>query len=169
MNLSASIMLVDKTVRPVRVEYDPELKYNNSPILKFMTIDPSIKLDDLVIVETHTRHKFTIVKVVEIDFPVDFHDQTPWGWVAQKFDKSAFDKIKATETAIRGRVAKAQEDKARRELADAMGIAGVSFDDLRSQLPAPQPAFVEPAPPAEPPIAPRQRPVTRPPGDDDIF
>jgi hypothetical protein len=86
MNLSAAIMLVrPDAVRPVRVEYDPDNKYNNNPTKVFKTVDKSIKKDDLVIVTTTTRHGFTVCKVVEVDFPVDYNSTEQWGWVAQKF------------------------------------------------------------------------------------
>lgn len=130
MNLSAAIMLVDKTVRPVRVEYDPDNKYNNNPMKWFKTINPDIAKDDLVIVQTNTRYGFTICKVVEIDFAVDFNSSEPWGWVGDKFDKAVFDKVLAVEDGVKLRVAKAQENKMRQELVDAMGLGTVDFSDL---------------------------------------
>lgn len=130
MNLSAAIMLVDKTVRPVRVEYDPELKYNNNPNKLFKTINPDIKVNDLVICQTHTRHGFTIVKVTEIDFPVDFNSSDQWAWIGGKFDKDAFDTVLKIETGVIDRVAKAQENKMREELKAAMGLGAVDFSDL---------------------------------------
>lgn len=162
MNLSASIMLVNKAVRPVRVEYDPDQWKNNSPDAVFMTFDATIKVDDLVIVPTHTRHGFTIVKVKEIDFAVDFQDTRPvWRWVGGKFDKAQYDSILAQEKVVKDRIAKSQENKMRKELAEAMGLGDVDFTDLdvvnHGLLPAtaapapgmgqPEATPVEPAPP----------------------
>lgn len=130
MNLSAAIMLVNKTVRPVRVEYDPDNKYNNNPMKVFKTIDPDIKKDDLVIVETHTRHGFTIARVLEVDFAVDFHSSEPWGWIAQRFDKDTFDRVKSVETTVQHRVAKAEENKMRGELKVALGLESEDFSDV---------------------------------------
>lgn len=131
MNLSAAIMLVDKTVRPVRVEYDPDNKYNNNPMRVFKCIDPSVKVGDLVIVQTHTRHGFTIAKVSEIDFAVDFNSSEQWGWIGGKFDKPGFDDVIKIEEGVQGRVAKAQENKMRKELAEAMGLGEVDFSDVQ--------------------------------------
>jgi len=76
MNLSAAVMLVNKAVRPLKVEYDPDTYKNNTFNKNFKTIDATLKKGDLVVVETHTRHGFTIGKVTEIDFAVDFNDPT---------------------------------------------------------------------------------------------
>lgn len=131
MNLSASIMLVNKAVRPVRVEYDPDFFKNNSADAVFMTFDTAIAKDDLIIVPTHTRHKFTIVKVVDIDFAVDFQDTRPvWRWVGGRFDKAQYEAILEQEKKIKDRIAKSQENKMRKELAEAMGLGEVDFSDL---------------------------------------
>lgn len=145
MNLSASIMLVDrKSVRPVKVEYDPDNKYNNNPMKFFKTIDLTIKVGDLVIVQTHTRHGFTVAKVTEVDFPIDFYSNDEWGWIGQRFDKVKFDEMVKIEDGVKSRVAEANENKMRDELKAAMGLGSVSFSDLDIQrLNAPTP--VEPA------------------------
>lgn len=158
MNLSASIMLVDKTVRPVRVEYDPDNKYNNNPMKWFKTINPDIKLDDLVIVQTNTRHGFTVAKVVEIDFAVDFHSNEPWGWIGGKFDKPAFDAVLKIEDGVKGRVAKAEENKMRKELAESMGLGEVDFSDVQLRRLGAATATIDGVPadtaPASPPPTP---------------
>lgn len=146
MNNTAAVMLVNKAVRPMRVEYDPDTYKNNSPMRNFKTIDPSIAKDDLVIVQTNTRHGFTVAKVIEADFPVDFNDPSPWGWVCQKFDKATFDHVKATEDKIVRRVAEVQENKMRQELMDAAGLGDVSFSDLDLMTPKlPAPPVVDPS------------------------
>lgn len=135
MNLSSAIMLFDKSVRPVRVEYDPDNKYNNMGAMKmvFKTIDPSIKKDDLVVVETTTRHGYTIAKVLEIDFVVDFNSAVEWGWLA-KFDKDAFQGILKVEDGVKQKVAKAQENKMRAEMLETLGMKETDVGDLRSML-----------------------------------
>lgn len=130
MNLSAAIMLVDKTVRPVKVEYDPIDTKNNNPMTRFKTINPNIQVGDLVICQTHTRYGFTIVKVVEVDFPVDFNSSEQWGWVGDKFDKASFDNVLKIEESVKGRVAKAEENRMREQLKRDMGLADVDFTDL---------------------------------------
>lgn len=130
MNLSAAIMLVDKNVRSVRVEYDPEVKYNNNPNKVFKTINKGIKTGDLVVVQTNTRHGFTICKVTEIDFPVDFNSSEQWGWIGDKFDKDMFDAVLKIEDGVKVRVAKAEENRMREQLKRDMGLSEVDFSDL---------------------------------------
>ena len=136
MNLSAAIMLFDETVRPVRVEYDPDNKYNNQGAMKrlFKTIDASIKKDDLVVVPTTTRHGFTIAKVTEVDFVVDFSNAEEWDWIAQKFDKLTFDDVVRTESGIKAKVAKAEENKMRTEMLQTLGMKQTDIGSLRSML-----------------------------------
>jgi hypothetical protein len=132
VNLSAAIMLVrPDAVFPVRVEYDPDNKYNNNPTKVFKTVDPTIKKDDLVIVSTTTRHGFTICKVTEVGFPVDFNSAEQWGWVGGKFDVDGFKSILKIEEGVQAKVAKASENKMRKEIMDAMGLGEVSFDDVQ--------------------------------------
>lgn len=130
MNLSTAIFLVNETVRSVRVEYDPDNFKNSNPNKLFKTLDATLAKDDLVIVPTHTRHGFTVAKVVEIDFQVDFNTPEHYSWIGGKFDKAAYDSVVDTEKAITLRVGKAEENKMRAELRKSMGLGEVSFTDL---------------------------------------
>ncbi len=161
MNLSASVMLVEDSIRPVRVEYDPDIPKNNNPSKLFKCLDPTVAKGDLVIVTTHTRHKMTVAKVEAIgyeDVPVDFNSAEPWGWVVGPVPSAQHEKILETEKAIIGRVAVANTNKLKSELKAAMGLGNVSFSDLDlktagASLPAP-PTAADPAPephPAEKP------------------
>jgi len=149
MNLSAAIMLVQDGIRSVRVLYDPDnapKSYN--PTQLFKTLDADLKKDDLVIVPTNTRHGFTIAKVVEIDFPVDFNSSDQWGWVGGRFDKGAYDAILAIEAKAVQRIGKIEENKMKNELKAAMGLGEVSFSDL-DLTKTPALASPRPAPAAE--------------------
>lgn len=139
MNYSSAIMLVKPDeVRAVRVEYDPDNKYNNNPMKVFKTVDPSIQVGDLVIAQTNTRHKFTVVKVSEVDFPVDFNDQSErWGCIGAKFDIDAFNSLIKIEDGVIAKVAKIQENRMRKELIDSMGLGNVSFDEVQLRRIAP--------------------------------
>lgn len=163
MNLSASVMLVNENIRPVRVEYDPDIARNNNPNKFFKTLDTTLVKDDLVIVPTNTRHQFTIAKVVEIDFPVDFNSSDQWGWIGGKFDKATYDEVLETEKKIVARIGKTQENKMRAELREAAGLGNVSFTDLdlmgapaiagpKGSV-APAPDFPTATPPDHPPPA----------------
>lgn len=144
MNLSASVMLVEDSIRPARVEYDPDTTRNNNPSKFFKCLDASIKKDDLVIVTTSTRHGMTVAKVVAIgyeDVPVDFESAEPWGWIVGPVPTAQHEAILKTEKSIIGRVSEANANKMKTELKAAMGLGTVSFADLdltkASALPSP--------------------------------
>ena len=71
MNYSTAIFLINNHARALKVTYEDGA---NPEIVK--TLDQTIKLDDYVVVETDTRHKMTVVKVVETD--VDFDLEEEW-------------------------------------------------------------------------------------------
>lgn len=151
MNLSASVMLVEDSIRPARVEYDPTNDRNNNPSKLFKCLDASIKSGDLVIVTTNTRHGMTVAKVTSIgyeDVPVDFDSTEQWGWIVGPVPSAQHEAILSTEKAIIGRVSAANANKLKSELKAAMGLGTVSFADLdltkAGALPAPA------APPSEP-------------------
>lgn len=130
MNLSTAIMLVNDSVRAVRVEYDPENAKNNNPNVLFKTLDPSLKKDDFVVVPTHTRHGFTVGKVMDIDFRVDFSSATTFGWIAGKVDVEGYKGVLAQEAEVVDRIGKAEENRMRAELRKSMGLGDIEFTDL---------------------------------------
>lgn len=139
MNLTAAVMLFPENgVRPCRVEYDPDIARNNSPNKLFKCVDPDIKKGDLVIVQTGTRHGFTIAKVEAIgyaDVPVNFETSDQWGWVAGKFDEPAFKTILESEQKLIGAVAEANANKMRADLKNSMGLDNVSLADVFIKAP----------------------------------
>lgn len=144
MNLSASVMLVEDSIRPAKVEYDPDTPKNNNPSKFFKCLDASIRVGDLVIVTTSTRHGMTVAKVTAIgyeDVPVDFSSAEPWGWIVGPVPTTQHEAILKTEKAIMGRVSEANANKMKAELKAAMGLGSVSFADLSlnpsAQLAAP--------------------------------
>ena len=143
MNLSTAIMLVNKSVRACKVEYDPEIKYNNNPIVTYKTLDPDLAKGDYVIVPTSTRHGMTVCKVTEIDVRVDFNSPVEYKWIIGKVDKKAYDDILAQEGIVLDRVAQAEENRIRKELAESMGLDQVTLTDLdivKGTVALPQPS-----------------------------
>lgn len=130
MNLSTAIMLVNKGVRAVRVEYDPDTFKNNNPNVKFKTLDPDLKVDDYVIVPTATRHGFTVGKVKELGFRVDFSSAEQFGWIVGKVDKVGYDNVIAQEKIVVDRIGQAEENRMREELSKSMGLGEIDFTDL---------------------------------------
>ena len=157
MNLSATVMLFEENgVRPCKVEYDPDIARNNNPNTLFKCVDPSVEKGDLVIVQTHTRHGFTVAKVAAIgyaDVPVDFEAPIQWGWVAAKFDHDGFNAILETEKKLTGRVAEANANMMRAKLRESMGADKVSLADVFIKAPAALASpHGQPAPAPEPQV-----------------
>ncbi len=130
MNLTAAVFLVNESVRALKVEYDPDNKHNNDTSRLYKTFDTSIGKGDLVIVPTTTRHGYTVAKVVEIDFQVDFQTTEQYRWVVDKVDLARFNEVIETEKKIVQRVGKAEENKMRAELKASMGLGEIAFTDL---------------------------------------
>lgn len=148
MNPTAAVMLVQDSVRPVKVEYDPDNSYNNKGAQHthfFKCLDPDIKKGDLVIVTTQTRHGMTVAKVAAIgaaDVTVNFDGSEHWGWVVGPVPAEQHKRILEVEQQIVGRVQVADLNDRKAKLKAAMGLANVSFSDLDLSavgLPAPMP------------------------------
>jgi len=101
MNYSTAVFLINNDVRAVVGIYEDE---NTKPApgrTIFKTLDPTIKVGDFVVVPTETRHKMTVVKIVEVDTDIDFDSSIQIHWVISTLDKASYEKTLALEqTAI---------------------------------------------------------------------
>jgi hypothetical protein len=96
MNYSTAVFLINDAVRAVKGIYE-----DGKPADIFKTLDPSISKDDLVVVPTDTRHKMTVIKIVETDVDVDFDSTVPMKWVICRVDmKEHADILRMEEKAI---------------------------------------------------------------------
>lgn len=152
MNHSLAVFLINSQVRLIEVDYEPSsakgpVPYNGHHV-KFKCIDPTIKVDDYVIVQSNTRWGYTVAKVRAVDLRVNYGDPTEVFW-AQRVDVPEFERILALEKGAVDAIAKADERKQREELArvllnDAPELAG---NELFNRLSAPPPVSPPPAPP----------------------
>jgi hypothetical protein len=76
-------LLPNSTARAIMCTY--ENKQNEIPVM-FKTLDPTVKKDNYVLVQTNTRHLMTVCKVVEVDVDVDYDSSTPVTWIIDKVD-----------------------------------------------------------------------------------
>ena len=129
MNLSTAIMLVNESVRAVKVSYDTDYK-NNNPNYFFKTLDPNLKVDDYVVVPTDTRHGMTVCKVTEIDFIVDFNAPVQYRWIVGKVDNKGYEDVLQQEGQVLAKIAKSEENKMRAELRANMNLGEITFTDL---------------------------------------
>lgn len=127
MNPTLASFLVEANCRAIRVEYDPDWQSkNNYNLCKlYKTLDPSIKVDDLVVVPTGTRHGFTVVKVMEVDFTINYNGNDDYKWIVGPVDKAAYDALLEADKNVMVKVGKIQENKMKRELMEAMGLTTV--------------------------------------------
>lgn len=125
MNQSKIIFLINDQVRAVRASYE-----NGASSDEFKTLDQSIKVGDLAVVTSGTRHEMTVVKVTEVDFDLDLESSQDVRWIVQKIDKDGFDKIKAQEAEAITAVNAAERRRKREELRKTL------FADHQEQLAA---------------------------------
>lgn len=117
MNYSAAIFLINKHARAILCTYDDEP--GTKPTV-FKTLDPAIVEDDFVVVETDTRHKMTVVKVVETDVDIDFDATATIRWIVGRVDRNAHDETLQQERAAIRAIKSAELRKKREGLRDAL-------------------------------------------------
>ena len=117
MNYSTAVFLINKHVRAVVATYEAG---ENAPRTTFKTLDPSIMAGDLVIVPTDTRHKMTVVKIVETDVDVDFDGTATMHWVIGKVDDEPYKKVLAQETSAIATIKSAELRQKRDNLRNAL-------------------------------------------------
>lgn len=134
MNYSIAIFFFNPKCRAVVGIYEPEpiegTKKNPNNRTIFKTLDPNIKIDDVVVVPCGTRHGFTTFKIVEVDIRIDI-DYTPEvKWIVEKVDMEKYDKIKAIEQEGVDKIKQHEANKKREELRIAMGFNNEEFKAL---------------------------------------
>jgi hypothetical protein len=112
MNKSLAILIANDSARLVPCRFGPK-----GDVYWYKTLDPSIKVDDLVIVQTDNRYSVAVV----IDLPAAVIDPTVdngivYKWIVAKFDDTAFKLLLAQEQKILDTILNAQLRKKRREI-----------------------------------------------------
>lgn len=151
MNYSTAVFLINANVRAVLCTYEAE---DHAKKTMFKTLDKSVRVGDLVVVPTDTRHKMTVCKVTDVDVDVDFDCATPVNWVVTKVDRAAHETTLSQEAEAIATIKSAETRKKRDELRAAImygrrsGIAGrvgeqVGGRDLVSASPEERPPAKE--------------------------
>lgn len=120
MNSSKIVFIVNESARLIQCAYDAQLDREAPKTYLFKTLDQSIKVDDLVVVETNTRHGYTIVKVTEVDVDVDFDDPVELKWAFSPINLDAIVELKQAEQAAIDKVRAIELKKKREALRQAM-------------------------------------------------
>jgi len=120
VNSSKIVFIVNESARLIQCAYDAQLAHEARKTYLFKTLDQSIKVDDLVVVETNTRHGYTIVKVTEVDVDVDFDDPIELKWAFSPINLDAIVELKQAEQAAIDKVRAIELKKKREALRQAM-------------------------------------------------
>lgn len=120
MNYSIAVFLINKNARAIRAIYEADVPNNKAKRSLFKTFDPSIAVDDLVIVPTDTRHNFTVVKVVETDIDLDFDTTENVQWIVGRVDLANHATRLQQEQAAIAAIKQAELKKKRDELSKAL-------------------------------------------------
>lgn len=111
MKQSLIVFLINDTVRAIKGRYE-----EGGVDTIFKTLDPDIKVDDFVVVQSGTRHGMTVVKVVAVDVDVDLESSIDVLWAVQKIDMNAFGVTLAQEAKAISAVQAAEKARKRDEL-----------------------------------------------------
>ena len=118
MNTSKIAFLIDDTVRAFRCAYEPDdPSATNS---WFKSFDQDLEVDDLVVVESTTRHGMTVAKIVEADADINFDTPEVVRWIVAKIDVLAHSKVIEREQIGIKTVQTAEKRAKREELRAAM-------------------------------------------------
>lgn len=126
MNNSTAIFLINSACRVVKATYQD----GDAPKC-FKTLDQGLKKDDLILVQTDTRHKLTVCKIVEVDVDFDPDTNDVITWVFGKVDMDPINRLIAAEEAAVKRIKTKQLERKRAELAKDMA----ADDDEIKKLP----------------------------------
>ena len=100
MNYSTAIFLVNDKVRAVRGIYEAWDDKSGKPMpasTVFKTFDQDLKVGDLVLVPSGTRHRMTVNKIVEVDVEPDLESSIEMSWVIGVVDFPAYQAVLAEE------------------------------------------------------------------------
>jgi phosphoribosyl 1,2-cyclic phosphodiesterase len=111
MDNSVIVPLINDDCRLMKVAYEDG---GSASIMK--TLDPTIKVDDLVVVQSGTRWEMTVAKVTEVDIDINFEIQRDVKWIVTRICEKTFDHIKSMEVEAINAVQAAEKKRKKDEL-----------------------------------------------------
>ena len=125
MNYSTAIFLISDDARGVLCSYE-----DDGSRKLFKTLNPDIKTDDYVVVPTTTRHKMTVVKVVEVDVDPDYESATQIDWIIGVVDRATHEDLLNQEAVAVSKIKQAEKKQARDKLRE--GLLDVANGELKA-------------------------------------
>ena len=127
MNDSMQIFIVTDDAKAVLLEYNPDDKRDQPTIAKTFRTD--LMVGDTVIVETNTRHRMTVAKVLQTDIEPDIESETWVPWIVEKVSLDAFRALQDKEAGMIVAIKKAEKTIARKtrqqQLQEVLGHAAL--------------------------------------------
>lgn len=117
MNYTTAIFLINDKARAVYGTYEVG---DNAPKTLFKTLDQTIRKDDLVLVQSSTRHNVTVVKITDVDVEFDIETGTKIEWVIGKVDLGAFEKLADAEQDAVRMIQSAEKNRKRAALKEVL-------------------------------------------------
>ena len=153
INTNTAIFLVNTKCRGIRLAYEwcdsngKDMKGNSVNTDIFKSMDSAIKVGDLVLGETQSRHKLCVYKVVEVDVEVDLAHSAYIPWICGNVT-SDLTALKASEEEMIAAIRRKDKEKARADLAKTMltdygdvlqnlSIANAAPPAIANQVPVP--------------------------------
>jgi hypothetical protein len=130
MNNSTIVFLINDHARAFKAIYE-----EGGTKTVFKTMDQTIAVDDMVVVQSTTRHEMTVVKVTDVDVEVNFDSSSEVKWAVQKIELTPFETILAQEQEAIEAVQAAERRRKKAELRETMfkdheeSIAALSIAD----------------------------------------
>jgi hypothetical protein len=120
MNYSTAIFLINDDVQMVACSY--ELDHNDEPkkLYNFKSFDKTLKVGDMVIVPTDTRHCLTVVRVEELDVEPNLETSNEYKWIVGRVDLEDHEALLAQENDAIAQIKRAEKQRRRRELRESM-------------------------------------------------
>lgn len=120
MNYSLSVFLINDNVRAIACTYEQDAPGRPAGRTIFKSLDSTLKAGDFVVIPTDTRHKLTVVKIVETDVDVDYDSHDQMTWIVGKVDLTDHELVLRQEaeaiTAIKSAEKRKKQDELRKAL-----------------------------------------------------
>ena len=124
MNLSTAVLLMNDKCRVIEAIYEPDGAGPNkdhpetyeAPRELFKTFDEAIKVGDILIVPSGTRHCITTVKVTDVDVEWDPGTTKDIKWIVGVVDMAHFEELKAMDDRMFATIKQAEKTSKRNEL-----------------------------------------------------
>jgi len=136
MQSSKIVFIINDSVLAVKARYE-----DGATADTFKTFDQNLRIGDLVVVQSGTRHGMTVAKISEIDVEPDLESPVEIKWIVSKIDAAAFDRRIEDENEAIATVQAAERARKKAELrktmfgsdhdkVDALKLAYRGDDDL---------------------------------------